>query len=88
MAEHHDPSLNEMVRELQPGILINDRGPSPGDYGTPERHVPVAREFDSPNQAVQALSRENWGYRDDEDCYSDHDVIENIDRVLAMGDGR
>ena len=43
VAEHHDPSLNEMVRELQPGILINDRGASPGDYGTPERHVPEAR---------------------------------------------
>ena len=24
MAKHHDPSLIEMVREPQPGILIND----------------------------------------------------------------
>ena len=85
VAEHHDPSLNEMVRELQPGILINDRGPSPGDYGTPERHVPEAREFDSPTQAVQALGRESWGYRSDEDYYSDRHIIESIDRVLAMG---
>ncbi len=85
VAEHHDPSLNEMVRELQPGILINDRGPSPGDYGTPERHVPEAREFDAPTQAVQALGRESWGYRCDEDYYSDRHIIESIDRVLAMG---
>ena len=85
VAEHHDPSLNEMVRELQPGILINDRGASPGDYGTPERHVPEAREFDSPTQAVQALGRESWGYRSDEDYYSDRHIIESIDRVLAMG---
>ena len=85
VAEHHDPSLNEMVRELQPGILINDRGPSPGDYGTPERHVPEAREFDAPTQAVQALGRESWGYRSDEDYYSDRHIIESIDRVLAMG---
>ena len=85
VAEHHDPSLNDMVRELQPGILINDRGPGPGDYGTPERHVPDAREFDAPTQAVQALGRESWGYRSDEDYYSDRYVIESIDRVLAMG---
>ena len=85
VADHHDPSLNEMIRKLQPGILINDRGPSPGDYVTPERHVPETREFNRPTQAVQALGRESWGYRSDEDYYSDRYIIESIDRVLAMG---
>ena len=60
-------------------------GPRPGDYGTPERHVPETREFDAPTQAVQALGRESWGYRSDEDYYSDRHIIESIDRVLAMG---
>ncbi|MOA65786.1 hypothetical protein D3C78_1922860 [compost metagenome] len=27
VAEHEDPSLNELIRSLQPGILINNRGP-------------------------------------------------------------
>ncbi len=85
VAGYQDPSLNEMIRELQPGILINDRGPSPGDYVTPERHVPNKREFESPTQAVQALGRESWGYREDEDYYSDRYIIESIDRTLAMG---
>ncbi len=33
----------------------------------------------------QALSRESWGYRFDEDYYSDRHIIESLDRVLAMG---
>ena len=33
----NDPSLNELVRSLQPGILINDRGFDAGDFSTPER---------------------------------------------------
>ncbi|MBB6733470.1 hypothetical protein [Cohnella zeiphila] len=48
VAGRRDPSLNEMLRKLQPGILINDRGPSPGDYSTPERVVPEGNEFRKP----------------------------------------
>jgi len=29
------PDLNELLRELQPGIMINDRGYGKGDYSTP-----------------------------------------------------
>ncbi len=32
--------LAAMIRELQPGILINDRLPGEGDYETPEQFVP------------------------------------------------
>ncbi|MEI8309450.1 MAG: alpha-L-fucosidase [Verrucomicrobiota bacterium] len=31
--------LNAMARELQPGILINDRSCLPEDYSTPEQHL-------------------------------------------------
>lgn len=51
VAEHQDASLNEMIRELQPGILINDRGPGKGDYSTPERHVPEGGSFTKPTEA-------------------------------------
>ena len=34
---------------------------------------------------MQVLGRESWGYRCDEDYYSDRHIIESIDRVLAMG---
>jgi len=85
VAEYYDPSINEMVRELQPGILINDRGPGPGDYSTPERHVPQGLEFQKPTEACQALGRESWGYKEDEDYYSHKFITQSIDKILAMG---
>jgi len=45
MMDPHDPQLwrsselNAMARELQPGILINDRAGLPEDFGTPENRV-------------------------------------------------
>jgi alpha-L-fucosidase len=33
--------LNAMVRELQPGILINDRSGQPEDFATPEQQISV-----------------------------------------------
>ncbi|MCM3712968.1 alpha-L-fucosidase [Alkalihalobacillus oceani] len=85
VAEFHDPSINEMIRSLQPGILINDRGPSQGDYNTPERHVPATKAFTRPTEANQALGRESWGYKEDEDYYSNKFIMQSIDQILAMG---
>jgi alpha-L-fucosidase len=85
VAEFRDQSLNDMVRELQPGILINDRGPGRADYGTPERHVPEAMVFDSPTEACQAMGRESWGYREGESYYSNAFLMSSIDKILAMG---
>ena len=35
--KHRDPGVNEMIRSLQPKIVINNRGFDEGDFGTPER---------------------------------------------------
>lgn len=85
VAELDDPSINDMVRALQPGILINDRGPGPGDYSTPERHVPEGGEFSRPTEACQSMGRESWGFREDEDYYSTKFLMQSMDRVFAMG---
>ena len=79
------PRLNELVRELQPDILISDRGPGPGDFITPERKVPAGTVFDEPAIAIQSMGRESWGYRKDEDFYSHQHLMRSIDKVLAMG---
>ena len=34
---YKDPSINAMIRKLQPQAVINDRGFDAGDFGTPER---------------------------------------------------
>lgn len=85
VAEHEDPGLNEMIRALQPGILINNRGPGKGDYNTPERQVPEGGVFNSPTEACQSLGRESWGFRQEEDYYSHKFIMQSIDKILAMG---
>ena len=79
------PALNGLLRELQPGILINDRGYGPGDYSTPERHVPPGKRFAKPTEACQSVGRQSWGWRADEDYYSDLLLMQSLDRILAMG---
>lgn len=85
VAAYYDPSLNAFARSLQPGLLINNRGPDEGDYSTPERHVPDGNAFQKPTEAVQSLGRESWGYRECEDYYSDKFLMQSIDKTLAMG---
>jgi alpha-L-fucosidase len=31
--------MNEMVFELQPEIIVNNRNGLPGDFSTPEQHI-------------------------------------------------
>ena len=81
----HDPSVNELVRGLQPGIMINDRGFDQGDFSTPERFVPEGKAFRRPTEACQSLGRQAWGYRADEDYYSMGTLTSSIDRIMAMG---
>lgn len=80
-----DPSVNAMIRELQPAAVINDRGFDDGDYGTPERHVPEGRGFLKRTEGCQSLGAHSWGYKEDEDYFSDKFVMQSLDRILAMG---
>lgn len=82
-----DESINDMVRELQPKAVINDRGFDDGDYGTPERKINTnnARVFERRTEACQSVGRESWGYRPNEDFYGDVHLIRSIDLAMTMG---
>ncbi|MBZ0303772.1 MAG: alpha-L-fucosidase [Anaerolineae bacterium] len=82
-----DPSINQMIRELQPQAVINNRGFDNGDFGTPERDFVAdeARVFAQRTEACQSVGRESWGYREHEDYYSDLHLMRSIDRALAKG---
>ncbi len=85
--KHFDRSINDMIRKLQPGAVINNRGFDPGDFGTPERDFEKESEellaFEKRTEACQSVGMESWGYRKDEDYYSDGHLIRSIDKYLA-----
>jgi len=83
-----DPSLNEYVRSLQPGIYINDRGFDAGDFSTPEREYDQpehGRRYPRMTEACNAIDVQSWGYRRDTDFYSYRHLISSIDKTMAMG---
>ena len=82
-----DPSMNELVRSLQPGILINDRGWGAGDFSTPEREYQAvgSGRFERMTEACNSVGQQSWGYRAGEDFYSKRHLCSSIDRYMALG---
>ena len=84
-----DPSINDMIRELQPHALINNRGLDEGDYGTPERNYHESafqvRKFPQPTETCESIGMNSWGYRVEEDYFSSKHLIFAIDRTLSLG---
>jgi alpha-L-fucosidase len=84
---HKDTSVNAMIRKLQPKAVINNRGFDDGDFGTPERDydnaAAEAKGFSTLVEACQSVGMESWGYKKDEDFYTDRHLISSIDRYLA-----
>ncbi|MDD4870742.1 MAG: alpha-L-fucosidase [Kiritimatiellae bacterium] len=85
--KHVDRTINDMIRKLQPKAVINNRGYDEGDFGTPERDYEKGGEdamcFERPTEACQSVGTESWGYKSDEDYYTDRHLIRSIDKYLA-----
>jgi len=76
--------LEKMIRELQPGIVINDRLPGCGDYETPEQAVPPK----PPARAWEACMTMNnsWGYNPSDRHYkSARNLVHTLCEVAASG---
>ena len=84
---YEDTSINAMIRTLQPAAIINNRGFDDGDFGTPERDYDSAsaeaKSFVRPTEACQSVGMESWGYKKDEDFYTDFHLIRSIDSYLS-----
>jgi len=80
-----DTSLNELIRSLQPGIFINNRGYDEGDFSTPERMSADGASFDGLCEACDSIGKESWGFRKTEDYHSKLYLTSSIDRYMAMG---
>jgi alpha-L-fucosidase len=77
-------ALNDMIRSLQPEILINDRLPGFGDFDTPEQFIP-------PQPSKQAWEtcmtiNESWGYNlADSHFKSARQLIHTLCEVAGKG---
>jgi alpha-L-fucosidase len=87
--QHKDPSINAMIRKLQPDAVINNRGFDEGDFGTPERDFDseesIQKTTERLTEACQSVGMESWGFRKDEDYYSDLHLKRSIDKYLSRG---
>jgi len=76
--------MNQMVREIQPNIIINNRSKLDEDFGTPEEHVTAEAE----GRAWEACMTFNgsWGYMPSAiDWRSVREVIGLLNRATAGG---
>jgi len=71
--------MNQMVRELQPHIIINNRSLLKEDFGTPEGHIDPLADRDW--EACMTFNDISWGYVDSEQAkpYS-----YNAQRIVRM----
>jgi len=79
--------LNNMIYELQPGIIINNRAQLPADFGTPEEHI-TAEEGERDWEACMTFNG-SWGYMPyapDEDWLSSRKVVDML-RMVTAGRG-
>ncbi|WP_105615322.1 alpha-L-fucosidase [Vallitalea okinawensis] len=78
--------LNQMVRELQPHIIINNRSKLDEDFGTPEEHI-TAEDRDW--EACMTFNGISWGYIDSDQVlpysYTPQQIIRMIRKVTASG---
>ena len=81
-----DPSVNKLVRSLQPDILINDRGYDKGDYSTPERDECIkSASFERLCEACQSVGMQSWGYRENEDYFTPRSLVASVSSILIKG---
>ncbi len=85
--EYYDPTVNAMIRKLQPNAIINNRGFDEGDYGTPERSYGKTdgedRIFRGPTEACESVDSLSWGYNKNAAFYTDRYLTGGIDRYLS-----
>jgi len=71
--------MNQMARELQPHLIINNRSQLPEDFGTPEGHV-TAQDRDW--EACMTFNGSSWGYVPSDQVAPDSYNVRGILRML------
>lgn len=75
--------LLKMVRDLQPGVIINNRAGLPADFDTPEQRV-GAFQPDRPWETCMTIGTQ-WAWKPDDRIKSLERCIRNLVRVVGGG---
>ncbi len=85
--KYYDPSVNDMIRKLQPNAIINNRGFDEGDFGTPERDYDKAsgeaRAFKGPTEFCESVDSLSWGYNKNAEYYTLRHLTGSLDRYFS-----
>jgi alpha-L-fucosidase len=87
--EQHGVELERYVRELQPQLIVNNRvgkrKRSPGDFGTPEQHIP-ATGIPGWDWETCMTMNDTWGFKkDDHNWKSTEDLIHKLVDIVSKG---
>ncbi|ACK71860.1 Alpha-L-fucosidase [Gloeothece citriformis PCC 7424] len=76
--------LAQMIRQLQPDILINDRLPGQGDFATPEQFIPP-KPPDGLWEVCLTIN-DSWGYNKADNNYKDaRTLVHKLCEIAAKG---
>ncbi len=80
----HAQEIVDLIHQLQPNCLVNNRLGVPGDYGTPEQKIPGVRPTNS--FEVCMTLNQHWGYnKADKKFKSPQQVIRNLVDIASKG---
>ena len=80
----HAREIIDMIHQLQPNCLVNNRLGVPADYGTPEQKIPGERPKED-FEVCMTLNR-HWGYNShDVEWKSPETVIRNLADIASKG---
>jgi len=77
--------MNEMVFDLQPEIIVNNRNGLPGDFSTPEQHI-TAAEVGRAWETCMTLN-DSWGFNRYDDAWKTPKTIVDNLATCARGGG-
>jgi alpha-L-fucosidase len=83
--EMRSEEVVQMIRSLQPNIIINNRIGIPQDYDTPEQWIP-ATGFPGRDWEVCMTMNDTWGFKkNDNDWKSEEDLIRKLADIASKG---
>ena len=84
--ELRSAEVNEMIRKLQPGIIINDRNQEPQDHSTPEQTIPANALPGGRLWEPCMTMNDTWGFaRNDNNWKSSDDLIHKLCDIAGKG---